>query len=91
MLGIPAGRGGEREERGGRGDKDRRSDRPRGEREAAAPKPTGEAGGKPQGAPREERRPRGERGEAAGVASASRRVPWWWSSAPRARWRRADR
>ncbi|OJH35615.1 S1 RNA-binding domain-containing protein [Cystobacter ferrugineus] len=72
MLGIPAGRGGEREERGGRGDKDRRSDRPRGEREAAAPKPTGEAGSKPQGAPREERRPRGERGGRGGGGGGER-------------------
>ena len=47
MLGIPAGRGGEREERGGR-DRDRGgSDRPRGERggeqEARPAKPEGEA------------------------------------------------
>ncbi|PTL80807.1 S1 RNA-binding domain-containing protein [Vitiosangium sp. GDMCC 1.1324] len=66
MLGIPAGRGGEREERGGR-DRDRGgSDRPRGERggerEARPAKPEGEAGAPQQGAPREERRPRGERG-----------------------------
>ncbi|QRK06156.1 S1 RNA-binding domain-containing protein [Archangium violaceum] len=63
MLGIPAGRGGEREERGGR-DRDRGSDRPRGERggerEARPAKPEGEAGAQQgQGAPREERRPRG--------------------------------
>ncbi len=70
MLGIPAGRGGEREERGSR---DRGSDRPRGERsgeqrEARPAKPEGEAGAQPQqgapreGAPREDRRPRGDRG-----------------------------
>ncbi|WP_257450635.1 S1 RNA-binding domain-containing protein [Archangium lipolyticum] len=69
MLGIPAGRGGEREERGSR-DRDRRSDRPRGEgerggeREARPAKPEGEAGGQPraasgEGAPRGERRERG--------------------------------
>ncbi|MET0401456.1 MAG: S1 RNA-binding domain-containing protein [Cystobacter sp.] len=78
MLGIPAGRGGEREERGGRGDKDRRSDRPRGEREAAAPRPPGETGGRPQGgAPREDRRPRGgERGgRGGGGGGAERQSP----------------
>ncbi|WNG36613.1 S1 RNA-binding domain-containing protein [Archangium violaceum] len=66
MLGIPAGRGGEREERGSR-DRDRGSDRPRGERserggerEARPAKPEGEAGAQQgQGAPREDRRPRG--------------------------------
>ncbi|WPB82755.1 S1 RNA-binding domain-containing protein [Archangium violaceum] len=71
MLGIPAGRGGEREERGGR-DRDRGSDRPRGERggerEARPAKPEGEAGAQPQqaapreGGGRDDRRPRGERG-----------------------------
>jgi small subunit ribosomal protein S1 len=70
MLGIPAGRGGEREERGGR-DRDRQGP-PRGERREReaqpAAKPEGEAGaqqaGAREGAPREERRPRGggERG-----------------------------
>jgi small subunit ribosomal protein S1 len=69
MLGIPAGRGGEREERGGR-DRDRGgSDRPRGERggerEARPAKPEGEAGAQ-QGAPREERPPRGDRGGRGG-------------------------
>ncbi|MFL5356907.1 S1 RNA-binding domain-containing protein [Archangium sp.] len=63
MLGIPAGRGGEREERGGR---DRGgSDRPRGERsgerEARPAKPEGAAqqAAPREGAPREERPPRG--------------------------------
>ncbi|MCY1078580.1 S1 RNA-binding domain-containing protein [Archangium sp. miwbw1] len=61
MLGIPAGRGGEREERGSR-DRDRGSDRPRGEREPRPAKPEGEAGAQ-QAAPSEgERRPRGDRG-----------------------------
>ncbi|HZI03627.1 MAG TPA: S1 RNA-binding domain-containing protein, partial [Archangium sp.] len=73
MLGIPAGRGGEREERGGR---DRGSDRPRGEkggeREARPAKPEGEAGAQPQqaapreGGGRDDRRPRGERGGRGG-------------------------
>lgn len=70
MLGIPAGRGGEREERGGR---DRGgSDRPRGERggerEARPAKPEGEAqqGAPREGAPREERQPRGDRGGRGG-------------------------
>ncbi|WP_414639340.1 S1 RNA-binding domain-containing protein [Archangium sp.] len=70
MLGIPAGRSGEREERGGR-DRDRGSGRPSGdrggEREARPAKPEGGSGAQQQGAPREgaprdERRPRGERG-----------------------------
>ncbi len=64
MLGIPAGRGGEREERGGR---DRGgSERPRGERggerEARPAKPAEGAAGAPQAAPREDRGPRGGRG-----------------------------
>ncbi len=55
MLGIPAGRGGEREERGSR---DRREERPS--------KPQGEAAAQPkQGAPREDRRQR-ERGGRSG-------------------------
>jgi small subunit ribosomal protein S1 len=64
MLGIPAGRAGERE--GGRGG-DRGGDRGRGgsdrrggDREAR-PRPEGEPGGASAGAPREDRRPRGER------------------------------
>ncbi|KFA88722.1 S1 RNA-binding domain-containing protein [Archangium violaceum] len=81
MLGIPAGRGGEREERGGR-DRDRGSDRPRGERggerEARPAKPEGEAGAQPQqGAPREgggrdDRRPRGDRGGERGGRGGDR-------------------
>ncbi|HLM44311.1 MAG TPA: S1 RNA-binding domain-containing protein [Myxococcaceae bacterium] len=64
MLGIPAGRGGEREERGGR-DRDRRPDRPGGgEREARPAKPEGEAGAQ-QGAPREAA-PREDRGGRGG-------------------------
>jgi small subunit ribosomal protein S1 len=70
MLGIPAGRGGEREERGGR-DRDRR---PGGERggEPRPAKPEGEAGAQQaaprEGAPREERGGRGggERGGRGG-------------------------
>ncbi|HYO69287.1 MAG TPA: S1 RNA-binding domain-containing protein [Archangium sp.] len=85
MLGIPAGRGGEREERGSR---DRGSDRPRGEkggeqREARPAKPEGEAGAQPQqgapregapreGAPREDRRPRGDRGGERGGRGGDR-------------------
>ena len=83
MLGIPAGRGGEREERGGR---DRGSDRPRGEkggeREARPAKPEGEAGAQPQqGAPREgggrdDRRPRGDRGGGRGGGRGGDKRDW---------------
>ncbi len=75
MLGIPSGRGGEREERGGR-DRDRRSERPKGEpgeQREAQPKPAGgEAGG---GQRREERRPRGDKERGGGGKGGGERKP----------------
>ncbi|MDC0706961.1 S1 RNA-binding domain-containing protein [Stigmatella sp. ncwal1] len=67
MLGIPSGRSGEREGKGSDrpSDKGRGPGRGSGEREAR-PKPEGESGGPSASAPREDRRPRGDRDRGGG-------------------------